>query len=422
MIKYPHLTHLIGANTYDQLSTATLFELFYWLDFYGIDYVIDQFPPPEWGVRRRFKSYKNVLTIRYRNKAAHAFTRVMSKGNPLRGMEISSYWLDETRDTPEDTHDVVLSRCREPGDDSLIEGLVTSTTNGEDWAYDRFYRKRDGNLFGCCHVPTYAAVRLGILTDGYYQTLKASYSEMMALQELEAQHVNVKGGRAYYAAGPRNRRIRAPWGDYKPNPQRPLIVGMDFNFTPSPCVWMVGQRGPTHYNDRIHWFGEIKMVEASIDSMMNKLCSQYPGFFLQIYGDASGKRGTTSNAGKHDYRQIQEYLQRNHIGYTISVDQSNPLVRDRVENMNAMFHNSLGQRRQTYDPQGCPLFDADMRMVGWTKTSGTSTAKLSTESDPELTHASDAAGYAVWKIFPPAGKARLVGGIGSARLAEVDII
>ena len=58
MMTYPETTGLIGANTYDQLTAATLKELFYWLDYYGIEWVVDRLPPEEWGAPRRFKNIR----------------------------------------------------------------------------------------------------------------------------------------------------------------------------------------------------------------------------------------------------------------------------------------------------------------------------------------------------------------------------
>src|SRR5690242_9206273 len=48
-VSHPDKTGFIGANNYDQLSQATLKELFYWLDAYGLEYVIDRKPPAHWG-------------------------------------------------------------------------------------------------------------------------------------------------------------------------------------------------------------------------------------------------------------------------------------------------------------------------------------------------------------------------------------
>lgn len=427
MMEHPECTGFIGANTYDQLSSASLRELFYWLDHYGIEWVVDQMPPDHWGTgAKKFKSYKNILSFRHptRKVVGYVFTRVLADGNPLRGIEFTWYWLDETRDTPENTHDIILSRLRES---IHTKGIITTTTNGNDWSWTRFKKNADGKRYGCMHVPTVAAVELGILTREYYDTLLHSYSPLVAEQELFARHVNTKAGRAYYAASDFNRRSRPPWSKYgTPNPTRPLVIGCDFNFSPAPCVWMVGQMGPhtTRYDwtQNVHWFRELSMAEASTKSMASMLLAQFPGFHYEIFGDASGGVGTTSNAGEHDYNQIAEVLSEAGANFTIDYDQRNPLVRDRVENMNAKFRNAAGGFQMTYNPGGCPLFDADLRSVGWKATTQKGRGKLDDGGDVQRTHATDAAGYAVWKKLPPGKRGAYIEPIptqASQLLAEV---
>lgn len=412
--EYPGHTALIGANTYDQLSQATLREFFYWLDFYQYDYLIDQRPPPSWGLRREFKTYKNVITIRPKSDPDQIFTiltRVMSEPNPLRGIEFTFYWLDESRDTPVNTHDVVISRMRE--NKTVRKGLVTTTTNGEDWAFERFVKntRRGQKLYGSMHVKTYAAVEAGIISFDYYNGMKMTYSPLMAQQELDAMHVNIGGGRAYYSGNADNRKRIAPWGDAYPAQDRPLIIGCDFNFSPAPCVWMVGQIGPDvmvsedpkdgYWSDHIHWFKEIVMSQASTPDMTLALANQYPNYFYRIFGDSSGQRGTTSNAGEHDYGQMGRVLNEMGASFTCDVNQSNPHVKDRVENMCRMLNNSVGQTRMTYNPDTCPLFDSDIKMVGWkVMQNQNGRGRLDNGGKKELTHATDGAGYAVWKLFP----------------------
>lgn len=413
-LAHPEKTGLIGANDYNQLSQATLRELFYWLDEYQLEYVVDCRPPKTWGAKKMLKTYKNVLSVKIGKHTAHAFIRVLSNPDSMRGIEISWYWIDESRDTKQYAHDMILGRLRES---ELAEGLVTTTANGEDWVHSRFVRARAGQrLYGSMHVKTIDAVRAGVLTQSYYDTLRATYSPLMAAQELEAEHVNVHGGRAYYAAGAWNRLVRAPWGDKYPSAQRPIIVGCDFNFQPAPCVWVVGQVGPDMYGpngeywgNSIHWFREIASVQTSTETMTMMLATQFPGFFYRIYGDSSGKRGTTSNAGETDYNKIANVLSDEGAMFTIDVEQSNPLVKNRVENMNALYKNAMGLVRQTYDPSGCPLMDADVRMTGWKKQlTITGQGKLDTGGDPQRTHATDGAGYACWKLFPPGRKGRII--------------
>lgn len=426
----PELTGLLGANTYDQLNQATLREFMYWLEQYGYEYVVDACPPDSWNQPRRFKKHSNILTVRapWSGKCTTIFTRILSKGNPLRGIEFSWYWIDESRDTPENTHDVILSRMRE--DSSYRKGLITTTTNGEDWVYNRIVkgRKQGSNRFGSMHVPTIEAVKAGIISQDFYDTMLASYSPIMAQQELMALHVNPFGGRAYYSSGNYNRLPISPWGDLHPNPNRPLVVGCDFNFSPAPCVWIVGQTGPDMYGpngeywaDYIHWFAEISGVEKSTVDMTVDLINQYPGFFFRIYGDASGDVGTTSNAGETDYYQMSGVFDENGIGYTTDIEQRNPLVRDRVENMNRMFIDGVGVSRQTYSPSGCPLLDGDTRIVGWKQTILKGRGKLDDRGDKKRTHASDAAGYAVFKLFPPSRRARIIESAPSLVRAEYGL-
>lgn len=418
ILKYPQLTGFIGANTYDQLNQATLRELFRWLDFYRLEYVINQIPPTEWGGKREFASYKNILSVRHPllGTPVTVFVRVLSDGDPLRGIQFSWYHLDETRDTPENTHDIVLSRMRESG---YVRGLITSTTCGKDWCWKRFTGSGDGKLFGSMHVPTIESVRLGIVTQAYYDTLRHTYSPMMALQELDAKHVNVLGGRAYYAGSNRNRRQKAPWGDQLPNPDRPLVVGCDFNFSPAPCIWMVGQQGPNEWHDHIHWFGELCGTEASTASMTVALISRYPGFFYRVFGDASGGKGTTSNAGEHDYAQMRQVFDDADCECTIDFDQSNPLVKDRVENMNAKMLNALSEVHMTWNPDTCPQFDEDVESVGWKRTIMKGQGKLDDGGDNQRTHATDGAGYAVFKLLPPGKRATLIPGVPSAILQSI---
>ncbi len=392
--EHSDLTGFIGANTYDQLTQATLRELVYWLSAYGFQYVIDKKPPAAWKAPV-FKTNNNILTVWYRGKAVTIFTRVLSEGDPLRGLEFSWYWLDETRDTPEDTHNTVLARMRES---EFTAGLITTTPNGKDWSYHRFVEGcDDSGVYGSLHVPTKESLKIGLITEAYYKTLLRSYSTLLARQELDAEHLNVTEGRAYYAAGDWNRTEVAPWGDAQPDRDRALIVGMAFNFNPAPMSWTFMQEGPadTEFSEHVHIFKELARVNMGTKEMTQLMASMFPGFHLRIYGDASGKNQTTSNAGDTDYIQVQEALNEAGVSYTLDIDPGNPRVRDRVENVNRLCRNAIGETLLTYNPLECPTLDKDLDNVQW-KPSG----KIDAGKDGLLTHASDSAGYPLFKIRP----------------------
>lgn len=371
---------------------------------------------PRGREKKKFKSYKNIISVQPKSGGplSHVFTRVMSKPNPLRGIECSWYWLDEIKDTPEVTHDVVLARLRES---LTTRGLVTGTPNGQDWSYKRFVLNPDKKLYGYTHVRTIDSVNAGIITQEYYQGMLKSYSPLMAAQELDAQHVNFGLGRAYYTASEKNQARVCPWGAEKPDPNRPLvkmvvggpatnrplIVGCDFNFSPAPAVWVVGQTGPagTKWADCVHWFFEIAEPERSTPQMTWLLMQQTGSNFLRVFGDASGGIGSTSNAGDTDYNQISFELAKARRQYTIDVERSNPLVRERVENVCRILMAADGKIRMTYNPDTCPNLDADLKVVGWKVSVMAKRARLDDKGDYMRTHAADAVGYALWKVFPP---------------------
>jgi hypothetical protein len=339
----------------------------------------------------------------------------MSDSNPLRGIKLSWYWLDETRDTPEDTHDVVMSRLRESPD--VHRGLITSTPNGEDWAFKRFVRggnRLGDNLYGSMHIKTIRAVEAGIITQAYYDSLRRTYSKLMALQELEAEHVNVLGGQAYHAWGDYNRMHIAPWGDVVPSRNRPLLVGCDFNFSPAPLVWVVCQMGPpgTEWEDSMHCFAELSATQCSTESMTMRLISEYPGHDYECYGDASGGKGTTSNAGEHDYAHMANVFNQAGAQYAIDYDQANPLVKNRVENVCSKMRNGMEETTFTYNPDACPLLDEDFKQVGWTKN-----GKLDDGGIITRTHASDGLGYLMWKTMPFGAVATAPTSIASPNIA-----
>lgn len=422
-IERPGRPFLISANTYDQLSQATLATLFQFLQEYGFEYVQDRRPPKSWGRIKPLKQYFNTVTI-YDPRAGMGslgFTRVLSNPDSLRGIQFEDYWIDEARDTTQYAHDMVIARQRGY---ERHRGLITTTTNGESWDYHRFVKNGSlkDKIYGSMHVTMDQAIKEGVATEKYKQTLLRSYSPLMIEQEIYAKHVNIHGGRAYYCGSADNCRRTAPWGDSVPDTLRPLIVGCDFNFQPAPCVWVVGQTGPigSEYESHIHWFGEINATQVSTESMARMLSVRYPGFFYRIYGDASGTRGTTSNAGETDYNQIGEVLASDGAMFTIDVDQANPLIRDRVENVNALLKNGMGEIRMTYNPDACPMLDSDIRIVGWQKGS-TTFGKLDSGGDVQRTHASDAVGYACWKILPPGRQMQIIESIPSAVRSEFSV-
>lgn len=425
LIQWPGKTGFIGANTYDQLNQATLREFFYWLDHFNIQYTFDRRPPEDWNAPN-LKSFKNVICCKVNGLVSLIFTRGLSDPDTLRGIEFTWYWIDESRDTREYALDVIIGRLRES---DWAKGLVTTSTHGEDWVWKKFYKNADNETYGCAHVATIESVRQGFISERYYKTLLKSYSPEMIQQELFAQHINLSGGRAYYSHTQRNRRVIAPWGEAYPNKHRELLIGCDFNYSPAPCMWGVAQRGPmgpSIYKDRLwydhlHVFDELVESQIGTPDMVRKLVSLYPGFHYAFYGDASGGRGTNSNAGVTDYRQIAMTMDELGCSYSISVDDANPRVRDRVETVNSLLKNGLNEVLLTYNHEKCPELDSDFNTVGWRQgPSNYGRATLNNNGDLRRTHITDGIGYLCEKLFPLSVRSSLIDTIASPNISNVQ--
>lgn len=121
---FPRVRGFIGANTYDQLSGATLKNCYeVWRTIYGLTeygkenpagtFVVDKKPPPHFQQFIKLRSYKNVMCFwngaivilgSLDNYAAHD------------GKEFGWAHLDETKDTKEEAvKDVITGRLRQRG-------------------------------------------------------------------------------------------------------------------------------------------------------------------------------------------------------------------------------------------------------------------------------------------------------------------
>ena len=118
---------------------------------------------------------------------------------------------------------------------------------------------------------------------------------------------------------------------------------------------------------------------------------------VRIYGDRSGQSRKT--VGDSDYTAIRDFF-RLHSEYrvTMHLSRANPAVKDRVNAVNTMLCNALGESRTWIDP-ACTELIKDFRQVQWKRDSGGNTTGQIDKSDMSRTHVSDAYGYFVCKEF-----------------------
>lgn len=122
-----------------------------------------------------------------------------------------------------------------------------------------------------------------------------------------------------------------------------LHIGMDFNVTKMAAVVYV-RRGDTMHavDELVNLFDTPAMIEA--------IKERYPKHSIGVYPDASGDNRKSNNASETDIAMLKK------AGFKVYVNASNPAVKDRINSMNSLLCNTLGERRLFVNTSKCPHF------------------------------------------------------------------
>lgn len=299
-----------------------------------------------------------------------------SGDNPdsLRGPNLAWAGIDEPFIQDKAVFDQMLARVR-AGEKREI--FLTGTPEELNWGYDLYVNdgnKYDiGTVFGKTKDNT-------VFPKHYYETMYNAYSEEMRDAYLEGKFINLRAGKVYK---PFDREKHVKHIDIDPKTVE-ICAGVDFNVD-----YMTAEifyKG----NDWMHFFDEIRLSFSNTFELAEKLGANYPG--IKIYPDPSGgARKTSSSMTDHSILQQAGF-------YVKSVRETIPL-KDRINSVNKMLLNN----KLTIEPGRCPWLIKDFERVSWDQ------GDLNKKDDPALTHASDAAGYAVYYLFP--AKIKMFGGV-----------
>jgi hypothetical protein len=271
--------------------------------------------------------------------------------------------------------------------------LFIGTPRGHDHFYDLYELARTRENWSSFQFTTEQG---GNVTAEELRSAAREMDEKSYLQEFQASFENVAEGLVYYAF---DRTANVANAEF--NPRLPLFWSLDFNVNPMSSV--IGQRE----GNRIRILDEIILensnTPAACEEFMRRMAgckSHYGGAVpLDIYGDATGNSRSTSGS-RTDWQMVKDFFATQGCGFLRSfhVTSSNPPVKDRINCVNAMLRNTVGERRLTIDPR-CRELILDFERVRWkTDVSGNSQSVLD-KSDPARTHVSDALGYMVVREF-----------------------
>ncbi|HLK68860.1 MAG TPA: hypothetical protein VKU19_35760, partial [Bryobacteraceae bacterium] len=220
-------------------------------------------------------------------------------------------------------------------------------------------------------------------------------------QEVLGEYLSIFSGAAYFSF---DRKLNVRPLQYMPGV--PLAWSLDFNVNPmcsviSQLIDITDRADVLSGRQRkvIHVLDEIVLPDADINAACAAFVRRtepyqaYGMLTVYLYGDSAGN--SRSHAGPSDWQLVQDYFRNdNRFQFVKKVPAANPLVKDRVNAVNAMTLNARGERRLFLDPGAKELIQ-DLEQVVWRADRGGNITGELDKRDPSRTHVSDALGYMV---------------------------
>ena len=283
----------------------------------------------------------------------------------LRGPNLAWAQIDEPFIQSKDVFNQMLARVRHPRA-SHREISLTGTPEELNWGYD--IAMNDDGRYDIKYVVGRTKDNKHLPKE-YVQSLYNAYDENMRKAYLEGKFINLKQGLVYK---PFDREKNVKHIDVKAGT---IKAGIDFNvdYMTAEIFYDLG--------GTVHFFDEIRLANSNTFELAEILQYKYPR--ITVHPDASGaSRKTSSNKTDHTILREMGFVVRSHYG--------NPAVMDRVNAVNRMIREG----RLTIEPGTCPNLINDFERVVF------KSGEMDKRTDPSLTHASDAAGYAIEYLYP----------------------
>ena len=265
--------------------------------------------------------------------------------------------------------------------DGLKNGIdVTTTPEGFKFVYQQFVKAVRENpelskLYGIVQASTYDNAKN--LPDDYISSLRSSYPPQLIEAYIRGQFTNLASGSVY----PNFSRELNHTPEHIKDGEA-LHIGMDFNvLNMTAAVSVIRDGMPLTLEELTKVRDTPAMAKLLKERYLDKKHA------VTVYPDASGGNTSSKNASESDLSILKQ------AGFTISVNPSNPAVKDRVNAVNAITLNAVGERRWKINTDACPILTECQEQQAY---DNNGVPDKSTGHD----HANDAVGYFLVRRWP----------------------
>lgn len=304
---------------------------------------------------------------RYSTPYGKIILRSMDTPSRIVGYEVGYSLIDEADLLPKkkmrEAFNRIIGRNRSVLHDGKHNSVdFVSTPEGFNFLYDFFVKEENetkklikGITLNNPHLP-----------PSYVQNLKNTYTPEQLRAYLFGDFVNLENESVYYSF---DRIKNGTQREVKPREQ--IFIGMDFNIGNMSAVVFVYENGKAYAVD------ELTGV-LDTPTMGQILKEKYRGHRATVFPDASGQNRKT--VGMSDVKYLRS------LGFTVTVRNRNPFVKDRVTVSNVAFKN----KRVFVNSLRCPEFTEALEKQAY--------KNGEPDKSSGFDHVNDAGTYAIYEL------------------------
>ena len=304
----------------------------------------------------------------------------MNDPNSIVGWECGDATMDEFDLLPIDkallAMNKVSARCRQKFPDGKPNQKQIITTPEGFKATYRLFKKEP--------LPNSQLVRMSTrsnainLPEGFIEDRVKQYTPQLVEAYIEGEFVNLTSGSVY----PNFDRILNNT-DFEIAKNEALHIGMDFNVYKMYAGVHVVRKGIPYLLDEF-----VNVVDTP--AMVTSIKERYPNHTIVVYPDASGDNKSTKGASLSDIKILRA------AGFRINAPKSNPLIRDRVNSVNAKICDANFVRTYFVNVDKCPVATEAFEQQVYDRNGVP-------DKSADLDHPNDANGYFIHRRWPILG-------------------
>jgi hypothetical protein len=253
--------------------------------------------------------------------------------NRLVGMNLAFFGIDEADVMRREDIDNLWKQCvARMRRGRCRRGFTTSTPEGFEFLYDFFVVNGDDPERRLIHGDT---ENNPFLPPDYVENLKKQYPAHQIAAYLKGQFVNLNSGSVYPLFDRRVNHTDRTLADFDQNAI--IHVGQDFNYGKMASTISIVEKGIVYVID------EISKGLDTYD-VVKKLKAKYPNRVIYVYPDATGGVRTSGSDVAIFQKENMKCFYNN----------ANPRVMHRVNAINAMCMNGLGEVRLFVNTRTAP--------------------------------------------------------------------